>query len=360
MRIAHINPDPGITRGHKKGAAVHIAAMRAAFTHVAGEVVQIDEGEASAIQRALRNAWKSSPLDMIYERYALNRFAGFEFARLKGIPFVLEINSPLADEDAQWRGGDGWVEAMKEHAMLSSATVIRAVSSQVADYAIRRGASADRLIVRPNAVDPTLFVPRTAHCELRDRICPRESLVIGFHGRLRPWHNLKLLAEALGLLIEKGLPIHFVGVGRGPFIELLEPHVSASRRSLFPWMTHQSVAAYVAAFDILALSYDPQQPCYFSPLKLFEAMAAGVVPIVPRLGDLPSLVAEGKCGTIVKAGDPHALAVAIEDLHRDRSRLLDLSAAARMHAAGYTWKILAAEILSLVAGKCNGCAHEVC
>ena len=42
--------------------------------------------------------------DVIYERYALTALAGSWVARRTGVPHILEVNAPLADEEARYRG----------------------------------------------------------------------------------------------------------------------------------------------------------------------------------------------------------------------------------------------------------------
>ena len=56
MRIGCVNQDPGIAPGRAKGAAVHLAAIRAALTARGEEVVEIDEEDAAAVWEQLTTA----------------------------------------------------------------------------------------------------------------------------------------------------------------------------------------------------------------------------------------------------------------------------------------------------------------
>ena len=66
-----------------------------------------------------------------------------------------------------------------------------------------------------------------------------------------------------------------------------------------------------------------------SPLTIGEAMAAGVPVVATRVGGVPSLVEEGRTGSIVEPGDVAALAERVVEVLGDRERASALGAAAR-------------------------------
>ena len=112
------------------------------------------------------------------------------------------------------------------------------------------------------------------------------------------------------------------------------------------WVAHEDVGDYVACFDVLALGYPADAPCYFSPLKLLEAMASGAVPVVPDLGDLKQVVTCGESGIVYPAGDVGALARALARLARDPSERNRLGQGALAATEGRTWDALAREVLA--------------
>jgi glycosyltransferase involved in cell wall biosynthesis len=57
---------------------------------------------------------------------------------------------------------------------------------------------------------------------------------------------------------------------------------------------------------------------YFSPLKLFEYMAAGRAVVASRIGQIPEIVRDGETGLLTVPGDPVDLAAKIRCLYRDR------------------------------------------
>src|SRR5205085_1754865 len=89
------------------------------------------------------------------------------------------------------------------------------------------------------------------------------------------------------------------------------------------------------------------------PYSLLEAMAAGVVPVVTPVGAIPDVVTEGEHGLLVQPRDAQAIAVALENLSRDKVALARMSAACRKRAAnGYSIERVAKDFSELYWGLC--------
>lgn len=345
MKVAFVNQDPGIDPAREKGAAVHLRALRAALAGCGAEVVALDEPDDSVLRAALGAEWGRGPFDLVYERYALGRTAACRFAVERDVPFALEVNAPLLEEASRFRGHLPREEEIAAEALLlTHATRVFAVSAPVAAYVRSRGGR--RVEVCPNGVDAELFRPRPGS-RLRERLAPPGVTTVGFHGRLRPWHGLDLLARAFGLALARGAPLHLLTVGRGDFEAALEPHVPSARRAHFDWMPHEQVAEHVACFDVLALSYREDGPLYFSPLKLAEGMASGAVPVAPRGGDWTRNLRHGENALLYELGDAHELAGALQSLCDPELRAR-LGAAARETAQRLSWRVVAERVLELV------------
>jgi glycosyltransferase involved in cell wall biosynthesis len=347
VHVACLNQDRGIAPGGRKGAAVHVAAMREAFVRCGAQVTAVDDKDPGAVSLALGRAHAARPLDLLYERYALGCDAGARFATSHGVPLVLEVNSPLIDEERRYRGlQDASALERAEAGIYSAACVVLAVSSQVAQAVRARGVPARRVLVRPNAVDTLRFRPRRAG-DPQPAGVGAGDFVLGFHGRLRPWHGFPLLGLATARLLERGLPARLLLVGEGDFEADLRGVVPPARVTRLGWTPHEDLGPLVARFDVLPLGYPPDVPCWFSPLKLLEAMACGVVPVVPALGDLPRVVRHGRNGLVYPAGDLGALVEALADLHARPARRAALAAGARRTAQRRSWTRLAREVLAL-------------
>ena len=346
MRIAYVNQDPGIGPERKKGAAVHVAALQRAFRALGCEVIAVEAKDDAAVTRELSRLDDASALDLVYERHALEASGAAQFCIATTTPLFLEVNAPLLDEAREHRGvapSDAAVRA--EAQVLGAAAHVFPVSNAVAQYVAQRGVARERMHVTPNGVDTDTFRPRAE----RVLALPNDTFVLGFHGRLRAWHNFALLAESFELLLARGRRVHLLAIGEGDF----SAHLSATAQehaTHLAWMPHEQLARHVACFDALPLTYAPESNCYFSPLKLLEAMACGAVPLVPDLGDLCEVIEHGRAGLVVRAGDAHALADAVTTLIDQPQLRSRLGSAAIARARARTWTHVAREILAHAGG----------
>ena len=346
--VLSVNQDAGISPGRAKGAAVHLNAMREAFSKLGADCRGIDEPDEKRLTKALLAEFDKGPVDLIYERYALGKSAASRFADAHRIPLVLEVNAPLADEQRRWRGGSNGVDDAHHDAFtMARACKIIAVSSDVSRYAVERGARIERLGVFPNGIDTERFNFSARNDSVRHLLIPPGRFVIGFHGRLRPWHGFDMLINVTRELLLRGFDVHLLVVGEGDVDELGQ--LPANRYTQVEWQPHKEIPRYVAACDVLPLTYQADMPCYFSPMKLTESMACGVVPLVPNLGDLPDAVKHQETGLVYKAGDEDQLLAQLESLISDHELLENLGREAAREASLHSWTLIASHVLKAAA-----------
>ena len=353
MRVVCLSTDRGIPFGGTKGASVHLGELASALADagadvlvlVAASVAGAESPGRTHVERLPpaavaepREAWLARRLerfgaDVLYERLALHSAAGSRAARAAGIPHLVELNSPLPAEAATYRRLDEPEAADRlERETLANADLVLPVSRPLAAYARRRGAR--RVEVLPNAVDPARFAAEPMHV-------PQPAAV--FAGTLRPWHGIETIVHAWRLLGAAAPPL--VVAGDGPGRELLEP-VAAEITGFLP---HSSVPAVLASAEIGLAPYAAHTPDYFSPLKLFEYLAAGLATIA---GDLPGIVdvVDGRSAVVIAKGDAPALARSVARLAADPGERIRLGRAGRaLVEARHTWQQRAQSILDSVA-----------
>lgn len=352
MKLIHLNSDRGIHPKREKGAAVHLRAMRESFASLGAGVIAIDEPDQLVVSELLRAQHAASPIDFVYERLALGAYAGAEFASLNDVPHVLEVNAPLDEEELRFRDVSSRAEldldrSRMQHALAGAQTVL-CVSRACADWALSHGATSSSVVVAGNGVDAERFHPRRREEDSCTPAIPEDAFVLGFHGRLRPWHAFERLVRAARELRDRGLPVHLSIVGKGDFADQIADSLPPESWTHVEWVDHAEVGRLVARFDVLPLCYDPAVPCYFSPLKLLEGMAAGAVAVVPDLGDLSAAVGDGWAGCVYDPHDPNALANCIEQLYHDVERRLALASAGRRVAEERSWIRIAELVLERV------------
>jgi glycosyltransferase involved in cell wall biosynthesis len=366
MRIAYLCTDPGIPYGGTKGASVHMTEMIGSLAAEGAKVLALvcavaadapqpsrgvtvellpvyPESAAARIRLAgepYRQEWiwerlNSLGADVLYERLALHSAAGVGAARRLGIPHVVELNAPLLEEERRYRALEEPSAAERlERVTLSAADVVLAVSPPLVAYA--RGRGAGRVELLPNAVADD---DRPQAGQRR-----RDEPVAVFAGKVRPWHGIEAVAAAWRLLGDRAPRL--VVVGEPGEARALLNGMGAELRGQVP---HEQVPAVLAEADIGLAPYAADAPGYFSPLKLFEYMAAGLAVIA---GDLPAVreVVSEETAILVPKGDPEALAAALSTLSTDAARRRRLGRAARnLVTAKHTWRHRARQVRAVAA-----------
>lgn len=390
MNILYLSGDLGIPiRGHK-GAAVHVRAMVDAFARAGhsvtlltprpgaqdgpapqGQIIQVDlalpgmenrdrsdqEDHAQAANEALvtvaRNLLSRQCFDVIYERHSLWSNAGARLKQETGLSLVLEVNAPLRLEAMRYRRlVDINLAARQESQQFMAADFLAVVSSALADYVAANGAQSDKIHLVPNAVDPQLFHPAVRGGEVRHRYGLHQRIVVGFAGRVRPWHDLDTLIRAFARLHAENPAYHLLFVGDAPteVIEALKTQGLSEAVTLAGPIPHRDVPKYLAAMDVAVSSHARLEDFYFSPLKLFEYLACGVPTVAADVGQPGQLIRHGQNGYLYPPGDDLALTQAILALMENPAHARQIAwQGATMVLENYTWDKNAARVLSWLA-----------
>lgn len=379
MNVLYVVSDPGIPVPGTKGASIHVDRMVHAMVEAgarvhlvtarAGDspwhgpdktVVALKAQDRGADRRRLMDAVYDAAMkvaetyapDVVYERYSLYGDAGIRVARRLGLPHLLEVNAPLAWEEATYRGlADRRLAEEAERRIWLSTDRLIVVSTALANRAREWGIIPDRIRVVPNGFDPARFYPGGPAAP-RPEALQSLPLVAGFVGSLKPWHGVDLLLAAIRPLADVGLLI----VGDGPERERLAQtaeRLGVAARTVFTGAVGADrVRGYYQAMDVVVAPYRPERtvPFYFSPLKIIEAMATGAAVVAPALGDIPAWLGEER-GFLFTPGDVSDLTRTLATL-RDRPHLRRTAgarAAAWAHASR-SWRQVADRVLTFPRG----------
>jgi glycosyltransferase involved in cell wall biosynthesis len=291
--------------------------------------------------------------DIIIERY--HNFGG-ESLRSPGW-HVLEVNAPIVD----------YPNSPKQR--LDRALLVEPLR-RWRDWQCR---VADRFVVPTRAILPDWIPPEKIHetewgvdtDRFRPGVQPPPGvklpftrdgrLIVVFIGAFRAWHGVRHLVRAMAQLRDAhaqqaplGQHIHAILIGDGPEREPAEAEARAAGLDASITFTgalpHDILPACLAAADIGVAPFDTAAHAplsiafYWSPLKVFEYMAAGLPVVAPDIPRLRQILGAGEAGLLYDAANPRGLADAIVAL-AGPDRRAALGAAARARAErDYSWR----------------------
>lgn len=330
MHIAYVCLDPGIPVFGTKGASVHIQEVVREYrrrghdvtvyatrrgSDVPDDLAELrvvdvpittrDEEERERAQQAasasVSDMVRAGGYDLVYERYSLFSTVIAEC----GVPGILEVNAPLIDEQRTHRvlvDEQAADAALQEQVQAALATIC--VSDPVRDWVIAR-TEGTRVFTVPNGVNVHRITPQPES---------PGAPVVTFVGTLKPWHGVDVLLRARAQA-HKDWKLRIIG--DGPMRAELDDLARSLgidvdfRGAVAPDAIPQHMAGTaIGVAPYPAMDTDSDQ--YFSPLKVYEYMAAGLPVVASRVGQLPEIM--GESAYLVQPSDPEALAEALDAL----------------------------------------------
>jgi glycosyltransferase involved in cell wall biosynthesis len=323
------------------GHEVHVLAEQGAGGFPAGAVQWHEErpplgrrelrwmraGRVLAIARQVR-------ADAVIERYYNFGGEGMRAAKRLGIPAMLEVNAPVIDYPGspkrrldrallvepmrRWRD---WQCRAADVIVTPTASILPPFVDRAKVLELEWGADTSRF--HPGARGRVAFARRP------------DEVVAVFAGAFRTWHGAGRLVDAVRTLRARGeLRLSAVLIGDGPEFERVKRAADGVPGvTLTGGIAHEDMPANVAACDIGVAPFDVSAHAplalgfYWSPLKVFEYMAAGLPVVAPRIARLEAIVRDGEEALLYDPGDANGLADAL-------ARLMETALRARLGAAG--------------------------
>ena len=319
-------------RAELGGESRLVAVLRKILPRFALELLELAYSVPSYLRLA-RAAREFQP-DVLYERYNLFYLAGAWLAGRKKLPFLVEVNAPLAEERSRFgglalRGLARWSEAK----VWRSADRVLPVTAVLAEHVVATGVRPERIEVVQNGIDITAFpepaVPPS----------PKDRLTLGFVGFVRPWHGLDAVIRAIAARRDD-IALELLVVGEGPArseLEALATELGIADRVRFTGLAPRAeIPGLVARFDI---ALQPASVAYASPLKVFEYMAAGRAIIAPDQPNLREILEHERTALLFDPAAPDTLVESVLRLARDPTLRMALGAAARAEVLrrDFTW-----------------------
>lgn len=295
--------------------------------------------------------------DVIIERYYNFAGAGIWAAHQLGIPALLEVNALIVDPPTVFKrrlddalGGPlrRWAELQCQWANRIITPLHTTVPASIARA---------KVVELPWGADTDRFAAVAA---ARRQTPPHKLPVVLFLGSFRAWHGVLGFMRAAVRLLATGQACRFLLVGDGP--ERTEAEQIAA-----PWpgcfqftgaVPYDQVPTLLAQADIgVAPFTTARHPAlqaagfFWSPLKIFEYMAAGLPVVTVNIPPLNQIVRDGHEGLLVREADDAALATTLTRLINDLATARAMGEAARTRVvAHYSWQQHCIDIEGIIEG----------
>lgn len=262
---------------------------------------------------------------LVHAHFGPDAIQAMFLARNLRVPLVVTFHGYDATTRDDWARRSFFrhrVYVARRDALKRSASLFLAVSQFIRDRLLEQGFPAERTIVHYTGVDNELFHG--------DPDGDRESLVL-FAGNLIPQKGVSHLLRAMALLSARHPAFRTVVLGDGPEL--------ASLRRLAAQLQLQAEFLGVRPPDEVA-AWLRRAAVFCAPsvtagsgaregfgMVFAEAQACGVPVVSYRVGGIPEAVGDGSGGLLVREGDYHGLACALDRLIESKQLRVSLGRA---------------------------------
>lgn len=283
-------------------------------------------------------------VDVTYSRFSPLTVTAPVVCKLLRIPYVAEFNG-LTGQELAMMGRNRWLarfaDAVDRFNFRMATRSICVTAGIRSSLVAATGKDPELSAVIGNGADVDTFHPLDrASC--RDALgLEREDFWIGFVGSIARWQGVDLLTQAVKELHRDHPNLGALIVGDGAMRAELEAAVMGCDFIRFTGrVPHDFIPTYLGAMDVAFLCKRGLAGG-FSPLKLYEYMAAARPVICNRAEGLTEVVSQG-CGFLFDADDPATLREAIQQSMLDADLLPAMGQRARaLVLRDHTWEALA-------------------
>jgi alpha-maltose-1-phosphate synthase len=284
-------------------------------------------------------------------------------ARLRRVPFIVEVNAELESERLASGQGrlqrsiesrlEGWTYRWVQGIVVVAPGIAESIRSRF------RGLRKTIAVV-PNGVDLETFSVQDALACRQQLGLAQEDHYVTFVGAFQRWQGLPTLIRAAQQVVAALPNTKFLLVGDGPErkpVEVLIRELGLQRQIVLAgWCSPEKSARYIGASDVCVAPYNAlgsalAQNLGFgasmrgSPMKIYTYLACGRPVIATHFREAGALVQDLGAGLAVPPEDESALGESILTLLRDPDRAQRMGAIARQTVCReYSWDAVMCEI----------------
>lgn len=207
--------------------------------------------------------------------------------------------------------------------------------------------SNEKVTLVTSAANTEIFRPDINGGVIREKYGIEENPIVGYVGIFAEWHGIDLLINSSQHILREIPNAKFLMVG--PDYHLASEQVQKlglGDAYIFTGpIPYRDVPKYIAAANVMVSPYNPEaHPLlrkygfFYSPIKLFEAMACGKPIVASSLKLIRAVITNEENGLLVPPRDPYALAQAIIKILNDAEYANRLGTNARkLVEEKYSW-----------------------
>jgi glycosyltransferase involved in cell wall biosynthesis len=226
-----------------------------------------------------------------------------------------------------WYDNDllAFVYGVVDRFVLRKYARVVAVSDEVKQRLLKAGVREEKIHLVRNGIDLRPF--DNAVPSLREDLTSGASLLVGLVGRLAWEKGIDIFLGAAARVLVEFPKAKFVVVGEGPDRDRLERLIDdlKIRESISMLGRRDDMPSVYASLDVMVSSSRQEG----LPMAILEGMASGLPLVATDVGDVATMVLDGRTGVLVPAGDKNLLAGAIVELLRDSAKRTHFGKAAR-------------------------------
>ena len=269
----------------------------------------VRRGTANSIMwtRRLWRLLRQHPPDVVLASYRELEWTPLLIARLLRRPLVLETHLPAAVEHVLRGGNRSRFLEWMDRQMFRRADIVWVNTPESKQLVMRNVRDGRNIKLIPLGVED-LGVRA-------DPVNPTDGVHVAFVGSFFTWHGVDELVMAFARASEMVPSMRLTMIGDGAArreCERLAARLGLGDRVLFTgWLPRSEMYEHLRQSHIgVAPFRDTEYNC-FEPVKILDYEMAGLPIVASSVGHIPTMVADGESGLLVRPGDVDGLAAAL-------------------------------------------------
>jgi glycosyltransferase involved in cell wall biosynthesis len=246
-----------------------------------------------------------------------------------------------------------------EFLLIKRVDILITVSEIFADYFEEGVGKKTKIFVVMNCKDPEDF--RTSEkriAEFKKRFGIENHFMVLYNGWLTPNNGLEELFNAIENLNSQIEDMIVVICGDGfaseEFKKVIKEKDIEKYVKFVGKIQWKHIPLFINACNIMYVVYNPADKYTFlrTPVRLFEAIAAGKPIIASNFGELGRIIKKEGCGVLVDPKNPNELSYALLELNRNKHLYEELCRNSKRASKTYNWVVMEERLIHLYKRLC--------